>query len=681
MTGVLEHILPVCILFFSFLLTIVALLELRYSPKASVLVAGGFLLGILALQGGLLLTGQDAMLVLTLLPLTAYLPAIICVHILSSTGFFQTCAVWTAGLLVSFTLTFGRKLLVTRVSLSGLAYSFLVNALLLVLAAVLVVVIFKVVRIPFREYVGTSRGGWLSMTLPMLVIFALLSYFSDSTTHPTALVLIFLTALVVVFTLARSLVFSVTARRNREAEEAVKHQLDLQRQDYEVLNHKLELGRTYRHDLRHHLGALEALLRQGQAAEAADYIDRLGGQVDQLEQERWCANPTLNAVLCASIGTARQAGCEIDADIRLPAELPFNELDLCVILSNALENAVHACEVIPTPRRKICVEAALTDGRRLTVSVQNPWDEPVSFDDDGFPIVPPREGHGIGLRSVEAVTRKYNGIFHCSWSEGMFTLKTVLFDAAEAPKDPGEQRPRHRAAAAVLTSVFLCVFFLNCMPTLARALEDIPVVGTLVRIVDLRTWSARWGDTSIEIEAPVAEGDGAEDLNAQADEWTQMLEEKFLWHVSRKFEGYVGLDSFHNTLRDDERYLTLRFSATVNAGGSVDYVRFLTLDKQSGQILTLGDLFAPDSEYISALSENVRVQMEEQMNAGEGDYFLPGYGWPVEDCFTSIDPDMNFYLDDENNLVLLFEEYTVAPGSMGAPQFKISLKTLSHILA
>lgn len=682
MVDAIARILSVGIIYLAFLLTCGGLLESRFSRKVTLLIGGGLLLGIFVLQAGLLLSGQDLLLVLTILPLTAYLPAILCLHLLSGGGFFQTAAVWAAGLLVSFTLTFWQKLLMTRLlaALPSPAYDVALALLLLLPAALLLAVVYRVVRAPFREYVGQGRDGWLLMVFPMLVVFALLSYFSDSTAHPSALLLVLLAALCVTLTLARSLRLTVTARRNREAEETVKRQMALQRQDYETLYKKMELGRSYRHDLRHHLSAMDALLRQGKPEEAAAYIDKLGGQLSELEPERWCLNPTLNAVLAASISAARQSGCEVEVEIRLPAELPFDELDLCVILSNALENAVHACQALPADRRKILLSAVLPEDWRLTVSVKNPCEEPISFDAEGFPVVPVREGHGIGLRSMKAVAEKYHGLFRCGWTEGQFSLKVVLFDSADAPAT-GKKRLPHSRAAAVVTSVLLCVFFLNCMPALAQALEEMPVVGTLVRIVDLRAWYARWGDTSIEMEAPVVEGGGAGDLNAGAEAWVAELEEKFLWYVARKYEGYVGLESLHNTLRDDEKALVLRFSATVNIGGSADYVRYLMLDKESGAILTLSDLFAAGSDYVGVLSENVRGQMERQMEEGVADYFLPGGIWSDEECFQAIDPDQNFYVDSENNLVLIFDEYMVAPGSMGMPEFIIPLAELADILA
>ena len=62
------------IIFLTFLLICGGLLETRFSKKASILIGGGTVLGIVLLQAGLLMSGQDTMLVLTMLPLTAYLP-------------------------------------------------------------------------------------------------------------------------------------------------------------------------------------------------------------------------------------------------------------------------------------------------------------------------------------------------------------------------------------------------------------------------------------------------------------------------------------------------------------------------------------------------------------------------------------------------------------------------------
>ena len=73
--------------------------------------------------------------------------------------------------------------------------------------------------------------------------------------------------------------------------------------------------------------------------------------------------------------------------------------------------------------------------------------------------------------------------------------------------------------------------------------------------------------------------------------------------------------------------------------------------------------------------------MEEQNNAGKAAFFLPGGIWSDEECFKSIAIDQNFYINDENQLVIVFDEYEVAPGSMGTPEFVIPTELLNGLLA
>ena len=134
-------------------------------------------------------------------------------------------------------------------------------------------------------------------------------------------------------------------------------------------------------------------------------------------------------------------------------------------------------------------------------------------------------------------------------------------------------------------------------------------------------------------------------------------------------------------LRDDEEILSLCFYTTLNAGGSVDYSRYFTLDKRTGEVLSLSDLFLEGSDYIGAISNDILRQMTEQVEAGEGDYFIPGGNWPEEECFQAIDANQNFYLDASGGLVIVFDEYEVAPGSMGMPSFLIDAQAISDLLA
>ena len=103
------------------------------------------------------------------------------------------------------------------------------------------------------------------------------------------------------------------------------------------------------------------------------------------------------------------------------------------------------------------------------------------------------------------------------------------------------------------------------------------------------------------------------------------------------------------------------------------FSRFYHIDKANGQVVTLKDLFREDIDYVTALSDEVRRQMEEQMAENPEVSYFP-------EKFTAIDPDQNFYWAADGSLVLVFDEYTIAPGFMGMPEFTIPADVYENLL-
>ena len=124
---------------------------------------------------------------------------------------------------------------------------------------------------------------------------------------------------------------------------------------------------------------------------------------------------------------------------------------------------------------------------------------------------------------------------------------------------------------------------------------------------------------------------------------------------------------------DSDSWFTLRVDAVETQASGYQFSRFYHIDKATGQVVTLRDLFREDADYVTALSEEVRRQMEQRMAAGES----------VRECpeeVTAIDPQQNFYFNGGGELVLVFDEYTIAPGSMGMPEFTIPADVYETLL-
>lgn len=439
---------------------------------------------------------------------------------------------------------------------------------------------------------------------------------------------------------------------------------------------------------------MEGLFSEARSQEGLEYIGALSGQLSELAPEICCANVTVNALLRSYLSQARASGCQTEVRANIPQGCPVDEIDLCVILANGIENAIHACQKNEgTEDKWIKISAVVHENGVTTLKIENPCREEIVFGPDGLPKVKPSQEHGIGLKNVKAVVDQYGGVLMCEQTDGVFTLKSVLSpQKAEMPS--GKSGPTGGAAVRAVLTVLLCVVCLNCMPGLAQALEGVPVLGQAVRIVDLRTYGLRWGDTAISGELPVLEetapagaagtepvGNGAAEMDRQTQAYIAQVQETFLQYALREYQGYVASDTGYRVLRDDAELLSLCFYTTLNAGGSVEYSRYFTLDKATGELLALSDLFLEGSDYIGAISADILRQMEEQVAAGEGDYFIPGGIWSEEECFQAIDADQNFYLDADDHLVIVFDEYEVAPGSMGMPSFVIEQQAIADILA
>ena len=100
----------------------------------------------------------------------------------------------------------------------------------------------------------------------------------------------------------------------------------------------------------------------------------------------------------------------------------------------------------------------------------------------------------------------------------------------------------------------------------------------------------------------------------------------------------------------------------------------------NGKSVVLNDLFVENSDYIKRISDEIKQQMRQQMQTDEGMvYWIDQTDFP-DDNFEQISEIEDFYWNEKNELVIVFDEYQVAPGYMGCPEFVISENVVNEIL-
>ena len=249
-----------------------------------------------------------------------------------------------------------------------------------------------------------------------------------------------------------------------------------------------------------------------------------------------------------------------------------------------------------------------------------------------------------------------------------------VFAACAALEETKKHSYRWTAWAAAVLALFIAVP--NVSPAAAAAMADIPVLGAVVRVVTFRNYTYDDGWHSADVSVPeLAGGAAAQEVSDQVRAYTDRLIARFEETCEEELgkEGYHGLDVTSTVVTDTDEWFTLRVDAVEIQASGYEFSRFYHIDKVGDRVVTLKDLFREDADYVTALSDEVRRQMEEQMaENAEVSYF------PEE--FTAIDPEQNFYWAADGSLVLAFDEYTIAPGSMGMPEFTIPADVYENLL-
>lgn len=191
--------------------------------------------------------------------------------------------------------------------------------------------------------------------------------------------------------------------------------------EIEDLRESQQKTRAYRHDLRHHLQYLDGCLENGQIDQARKYIRSIDAAIEASRLTVYCENEAANLILSAFASRAEKQDVSLSIHAQLPHVLPIAESDLCVLLSNALENALHACA---EQEHSAIVVQTYVQSEKFFLQVVNDCSKPVQFQ-RGIPVTD-RPGHGVGVRSICAIVERYGGLYSFSVQNGHFILRLSL---------------------------------------------------------------------------------------------------------------------------------------------------------------------------------------------------------------------------------------------------------------
>ncbi|RHQ95214.1 DUF3298 domain-containing protein [Peptoclostridium sp. AF21-18] len=232
---------------------------------------------------------------------------------------------------------------------------------------------------------------------------------------------------------------------------------------------------------------------------------------------------------------------------------------------------------------------------------------------------------------------------------------------------------------ASAAAVGLIIVSVNASSTFAKSLENIPVIGNIIRVVNFNNYRIDKDGMDVSISLPEVSSDSKDleyKLNKEFEKEGKEAYKKYEAEVEKlEKEGkttHKSAEMWSETVAENDKTLSVAIYNTETEASASTSRKIYNIDKKDKTILTLEGMFG-NNDYVDVLSKNILSQMKERTKKDSNDVYF------VDNTF-KIKKDQPFYINDKGELVICFDEYEVAPGSAGLVEFVIPSNIVSKLM-
>ena len=261
------------------------------------------------------------------------------------------------------------------------------------------------------------------------------------------------------------------------------------------------------------------------------------------------------------------------------------------------------------------------------------------------------------------------------------------FAVAAAVRAGGRERKRRRVVRRSLATLASCcacfVLLVNVSPVFARAVYEMPVLGSLARVVTVTQYATEDKDHLIDVRLPALENTGNTDLEqrinleiqtringvlAEAEDRARQTREAYMATGGAEEDFIPIIISVDYEIKcQNERCLSFILTKTETIASAYTEIYCYNIDLETGKELTLQDVLGPG--YREIANAAVRTEIDRRIREEGAGYFD---GTDGVEGFQSVTDGQLFYINGAGNPVVLFEKYEIAPGYMGTQEFEIA---------
>ncbi|KMZ52676.1 sensor histidine kinase [Dorea sp. D27] len=211
----------------------------------------------------------------------------------------------------------------------------------------------------------------------------------------------------------------------------MRTEMELKTYQYQQVYYKeIEAGqqtiRSLRHDMKNHLNIVRTFLHNKNYEDADQYLNELDREFIT-SAKVYCKSSTVNAVLSAKEQTIRNNNIQCSFQIDLEETPQIDNIDLCSLLANTLDNAIEACCKIPDYSMRFLTLKARCKNNYFSYELVNSKANAI-IEESGHYKTSKNDTslHGIGLGSVARIVEKYDGDIKIDYTDDTFTVTILI---------------------------------------------------------------------------------------------------------------------------------------------------------------------------------------------------------------------------------------------------------------
>lgn len=176
---------------------------------------------------------------------------------------------------------------------------------------------------------------------------------------------------------------------------------------YTLLQEMFEQKRMQIHDSVHHDMLVMEYLRGGQSEKALKYLERKIDKARLQGKNKYTGVDVIDLMLNYKMEEAKKYDIKVHMNLDV-FFCPMEDMEMCIVLGNLLDNAIEAVAGLPPEQRWIRIFMK-TPNQIFLLEIKNPY-EGRRKKEAGHYITtkPDRSQHGLGLDSVERIIGKYH---------------------------------------------------------------------------------------------------------------------------------------------------------------------------------------------------------------------------------------------------------------------------------